>query len=177
MKRIATDAGDSGSQQEVTAVGNIPRPSALPIPAADAGELRAWLDRGRLMDKEIEQMLLAKEALFSQACGTSGSVWQERVQAGRENRSERKLISLIRLGEAIDRRIDELVSVREQILAAVSALPDPLLRTLLIARYINFQGWEQIAEDMNYSQRHITRLHGKALNALLALGEQWRQSG
>ena len=43
----------------------------------------------------------------------------------------------------------------------IEKLNDSIQRTLLIARYINCETWEIIAEDMMYDIRHIYRIHSK----------------
>ncbi len=43
---------------------------------------------------------------------------------------------------------------------------DYILRTILTERYINGLKWEQIAETLDYTPRHIQRLHNKALEAV-----------
>ena len=41
--------------------------------------------------------------------------------------------------------------------------PDLQERVILYGRYVNFYSWEKIAQDMGYSERHVLRLHGSAL--------------
>ena len=52
------------------------------------------------------------------------------------------------------------------ILKRVKAVPDEIEREILTRRYLLGQGWEQIATEMGYSYRHITKLHGFALKKL-----------
>lgn len=40
------------------------------------------------------------------------------------------------------------------------------LRTLLNKRYLNFEKWEKIADDMVFSLQHIYHLHGQAIDYL-----------
>lgn len=74
--------------------------------------------------------------------------------------------SLVELENKIDNRIDELMRVKAEILEAVNRVQDGAFRQLLTRRYIEFKTWEQIAVDMNYSYRQVTRMHGRALLAL-----------
>lgn len=48
----------------------------------------------------------------------------------------------------------------------IAALGDPELEAVLIRRYIIFQSWEQIADEMHYSVRTILRRHADALEKL-----------
>ena len=62
-----------------------------------------------------------------------------------------------------DRLFREFTAARKRTEELISSVPDSVQREVLTRRYIIGQRWEEIAESMNYSVRHITRLHGIAL--------------
>lgn len=70
------------------------------------------------------------------------------------------------LEKEIDAEVDALVAIRNQIQAAIEAIQDDTLKTLLEYRYIDGLTWEKIAVKMNYSYMHVCRLHGKAINVI-----------
>ena len=55
------------------------------------------------------------------------------------------------------------IHVRGEVRRAIQNVRDNAQREVLERRYILNQGWEQIAVHMNYTYRHVTRLHGEAL--------------
>lgn len=59
-----------------------------------------------------------------------------------------------------------LERLRADIETAIASVPDQRLRLLLERRYINFQGWQQIADGMGYSIDNIYKMHGSALRML-----------
>lgn len=61
--------------------------------------------------------------------------------------------------------VDRLNALEKEIVQTVREVPEPY-STLLYERYINGKTWEQIAVDMHYSYRGITKMHGRALNAV-----------
>ena len=65
----------------------------------------------------------------------------------------------------VDAQIDKLIDIKQEIAAVITEVPDTTLRTLLTKRYLNFEKWEKIAVDLNYSWRQVMRLHGQALRA------------
>ena len=65
----------------------------------------------------------------------------------------------------VDAQIDKLIDIKQEIAAVIAEVPDTTLRTLLTKRYLNFEKWEKIAVDLNYSWRQVMRLHGQALRA------------
>ena len=59
------------------------------------------------------------------------------------------------------------IKAEQQIVQAViDAVDDPDQRHLLRLRYINGYKWERVAVEMDYSFRHILRIHGAALSAV-----------
>lgn len=63
-------------------------------------------------------------------------------------------------------QLRKLERQRADIEAAIASVSDPRLRLLLERRYINFQGWQQIADAMGYSVDNIYKMHGSALRML-----------
>lgn len=54
--------------------------------------------------------------------------------------------------------------VYREIRHQISMVPDPTEQEILSRRYLIGQSWEKIAVEMKYSYRHVTKLHGYALN-------------
>lgn len=48
----------------------------------------------------------------------------------------------------------------------IGGLGDDTLEEVLELRYLRFLKWDEIAAQMSYTERHITRLHGIALKIL-----------
>ena len=115
-----------------------------------------WLDR-RIEKKteEIERMRSRLERITAQITdmprGGSGGDWTDLVAKVHERE------------EAIRGEIAELVEVKKQIAEVIAAVEEPRYRTLLELRYRNYLSFERIAVEMNYSWRHVIRLHDEAL--------------
>ena len=81
-----------------------------------------------------------------------------------------------KLGAAVARIIDAenrvsdelemLEAIEHEVLNTILRVKDATLSTLLYERYINGKTWEQIAVDMHYSYRGVTKMHGRALLAV-----------
>lgn len=65
-----------------------------------------------------------------------------------------------------DKLLKEMSSAREHTERLIDTVANPVQREVLTRRYIIGQRWEDIAESMNYSRQHVTRLHGYALKTL-----------
>ena len=129
-------------------------------------QVKRWLNRAYGIDSEINELLHEQEKAFARAVNATSSTGNEKTQVSQGNASEKKFVEYASYSERIDRRIDELYAVKQEILSAINELDDSRLRTLLIARYINFRRWEDIAYNMHYSRMHVNRLHGLALQKI-----------
>lgn len=69
-------------------------------------------------------------------------------------------------GEKIEQSINQLASVSSEVLDAINQVQDTKLRRVLFLRYIRRMRWEDISDEMGYTKRNVTILHGKALTAL-----------
>lgn len=122
-----------------------------------------WLQRAMYTDNEIKQLIAERDRAFVKATSPNQNIGGDKVQTSRRNISEEKFSSYAAYSELIEKRIDELYKIKYEILQAINSLDDSILRSILIARYINFKTWEEIAENLHYACRHIMRLHAKAL--------------
>lgn len=126
---------------------------------------KEWLNRGRLLDKEINALIQAKENAYEDACRITANYSDDvRVQSSPRNAQETRLVNLADYERMINDEIDALYDIKQEIFRAVMAVPDPKHRTLLLERYVNLKTWEQIAVDMKYSYHYVNKdLHEAAL--------------
>jgi len=62
--------------------------------------------------------------------------------------------------------VADLVDVTCDIARTISKVENYDYEDLLVKRYVLGEPWEKIAEEMNYSEQHIHRLHGEALKKI-----------
>ena len=79
------------------------------------------------------------------------------------NSVERAYCCLADYAEEAEKLMQEMIAARQRTEVLIASVPDAVQREVLTRRYIIGQRWEDIAESMNYSRQHITRLHGYAL--------------
>ena len=65
--------------------------------------------------------------------------------------------------------VADLVDVTCDIARTISKVENYDYEDLLVKRYVLGEPWEKIAEEMNYSEQHIHRLHGEALKKISEL--------
>jgi RNA polymerase sigma factor (sigma-70 family) len=69
------------------------------------------------------------------------------------------------LCEQYEATVAQLSKQMEEIEQAIEVLA-PLERVLIRLHYFQGFTWEQIAVELNYTRRHITRMHGRVLEKL-----------
>lgn len=124
---------------------------------------KEWLNRGYRIDTEINALIKERDKALLAATSATVNPGSERVQTSRRNTSEDKFVNYAAYEETINKRIDELYAVKNEILQAINEVKSDTLRKLLILRYIEFEKWGAIAEKLHYDKRQAYRLHGKAL--------------
>lgn len=70
---------------------------------------------------------------------------------------------LIELEQVVNQRTRELVRWKLAAIDAIRAVEEPRLAEVLELYYIDGLNWEQVAQRMDLSDRHVKRLHGIAL--------------
>ncbi|MEE0874157.1 MAG: DUF1492 domain-containing protein [Ruminococcus sp.] len=60
--------------------------------------------------------------------------------------------------------IARLISLKKEIHGKINQLSKPMYVGVLTEYYINGKTWQDIAEGLDLSERHIYRIHGNALN-------------
>lgn len=128
---------------------------------------KEYLQQAYIIDRKIkldtEKLEAARSALYGKTVryDRDGS-----KPVPHNNGTENAVLRVLELEERLDKEIDRLTEKRQEIEQAVNAVPDEVQREVLTRRYLLYQKWEVIAEEMNYSVQHIFRLHGLALKKM-----------
>lgn len=125
-----------------------------------------YLSRYRRMSKRIDRLLEEQSRWREMALKITPVLSQ--TPGGGESGSpiERPMDKVLEIDAEINREIDELQTVRQEIRAALNQLEDENLKLLMEYRYIDGLTWEQIAVKMNYCWRQVCRKHGQALTQI-----------
>ena len=77
-----------------------------------------------------------------------------------------KFDELAELDCYIRQRVASSIVTKTEIMTAIDELEDWRYRDVLEYRYIMLYTWQGVADVMNFSRQHVTRLHGEALIAI-----------
>lgn len=124
---------------------------------------KQWLSRARRVDLEITTLIRTYEETRDRLTNVTQRLTGETVQSTKD---PHKFDRLAELGGAVDERIDELVALKTETVAAINKLPDEGQRAVLLRRYVAGETFEQIAVELNYSWRQVCRIHGYGLTEM-----------
>lgn len=137
-----------------------------PMPTEEEKQKIRYLSRYRRINARINRLLEEQGRWREIAMRTTPSMSQAPGGGGSGSPIERPMDKVLEIDAEINREIDELQTVRQEIRAALNQLEDENLKLLMEYRYIDGLTWEQIAVKMHYGFQWVCKLHGRALNRL-----------
>lgn len=124
---------------------------------------KEYLNRVRRQNYILKQTERELNEIRADILTIRASSLSEHVSGSKNSDTADKYIRLEKYMEKVNAEWDKLIDMREAAKDLIGAMPDPMHRAVLYARYINGQRWEDIAMDMHYSWKGIFKLHGQAL--------------
>ncbi len=134
---------------------------------------KEYLSQVRKYDRLINNKLEIISSLRSLATSVSVELKSDVVQSsGTKDKMANTIDRIVDLEREIDADIDQLVNLKREIMSVIDKVEDPILIDILYKRYFRYEKWEEIAIEMNYSYRQVTRLHGQALQEVRKILEK-----
>lgn len=129
--------------------------------------VKEYLNQIRNMDIRITQRQAQLEELRFLAFGDkSPTIDGPQIQSSPSGDiMESAIIKYVDLSREIELLIDDYVDTKNRIIEEIHSLSNAKYVELLHKRYVDYMSLEEIAHAMNYSEIHIKRLHGNALEA------------
>lgn len=116
----------------------------------------------RLIQRLVDTVSTLRSRLTYKSCGLN----PDKVQtSGPKNTLEETVSKIVDLEADINRRVEELVDMKQEAFAMISRIPDFDQQNILIGRYIQLKEWGDIAAELHFSLKWVLELHGKAVLA------------
>lgn len=126
-------------------------------------DARRWLGRARSIEKEIDSLQNAKAETRERLEKITQNYSSDGAQVTKD---PHKFDKLVELEDMIDRRMNELVSVKEEITETICKLDDGRQRTVLLDYYIRGKSLEETAVHMSYSYASIKKIRARAIRSV-----------
>ena len=133
--------------------------------------VKDWLNRAYKIDERIKTLETEKKDLMTLAARCTADLSKASVKSSPGNGSEGAFIhyadSVSRYEKKIDMLIDELYTIKNEVVSAIAKVENPTYRELLTLRYLQYKKWDDIALKMHFDCDYVRgSLHGKALKKI-----------
>ena len=127
-------------------------------------DTKTYLQQISRLDRMINNKLSEISQLRELAMSVSAITNEERVQTTPNfDKIGTAYCKIEEMEEKLDKLIDEYVDKKNLIISQIDGIENETYYEILFARYIEKKTFEKIADEMTYSFRNVTRLHGRAL--------------
>ena len=127
-------------------------------------DTKQYLQQISRLDRMINNKLSEISQLRELAMSVSAVKNEERVQTTPNfDKIGTAYCKIAEMEEKLDKLIDEYVDKKNLIISQIDGIENETYYEILFARYIEKKTFEKIADEMTYSFRNVTRLHGRAL--------------
>ena len=127
-------------------------------------DTKTYLQQISRLDRMINNKLSEISQLRELAMSGSAVKNEERVQnTPNFDKIGTAYCKIEEMEEKLDKLIDEYVDKKNLIISQIDGIENETYYEILFARYIEKKTFEKIADEMTYSFRNVTRLHGRAL--------------
>ena len=125
---------------------------------------REFLSQAYLLEQQVQVKMRQIANLRALATSVNGFASNEPVVHTRDVTGlQNAVVRIIEEEKVLNEEIDSLVEARQQIREVIEQVPDTMMRLILEKRYLLFERWEKIVEDLAYSPRWVYERHSQAL--------------
>lgn len=127
-------------------------------------EAQVYLEQVERLDARIKNKLIEKQQWKDIALGITANMDGERVQSsGSKNKLGNAVERCVDIETEIDNLIDNLIETKKDVIRTIEAVYNPTWYRLLHAKYIQFKGLSEIADDFNKNYEWAKCNHKRAL--------------
>ena len=136
----------------------------------EISEVKAWLNRGRDIQKELLSLEAQRIETANRATSITPNYSGVSVSGSRDPHSiENRLETMERLNALMAERIATLADVSGDVFRVIRQVSDNKERAVLIDRYLNFFTWEQVAASVQCTPTNANRIHRRALESVKSI--------
>lgn len=137
--------------------------------------VETYLSQGRMLNQRINYQLKKLGELKNAACSLPAvTIRKDKVQSSTDGDAPfvRALIRVEEMEERINREIDMLADLKEEIMGVIGQVNSEELQMVLIYRYLEGMTWEEIGNLFHAGRTTVKRWHRKAIEQIVLPEEQ-----
>lgn len=132
-------------------------------------EAKEFLRQVQICDKRIERKIMERDRLFELATKTTSTQSAMPGGGGSKDKLGEVASRLADAEKEIAEAIDYSMKIRSNVVRVIDQIKNPQQYEVICLRYLDAKRWDDIATEMSYTTKHITRLHGWALETVAEL--------
>lgn len=125
---------------------------------------KEYLNQAYRLNETINSNLRQIERVRDMATNITASISERVSGTPKEGGKARTIDKIVDLQLKINAETDKLVDLLAEIKAAIDSVSDADEKLLLTLRYVEFMKWEEIMDEMHFSETQVHRKHRTALN-------------
>lgn len=126
-------------------------------------DLHRLISLQRQLMRDTEQLHM----LFDLAQGTASVPTDTlRVQNSLPPSGNKFAVAAADLSEVMEQEEAELEELQKKVKAFISTIEEPVESRIIYMRYISCYDWDMIASLLNYTSRHVFRIHNRIVQQL-----------
>ena len=133
----------------------------------DINDIKLYLNQAFYLDRQVNSLIKVKEETVSlaQRC-TANYDSIGTTNASKTNRQENIYIKIIDQSELINKQIDELIDIRNEIEQLINTVSDTDGQSILRMRYLAYMSMSDIADIMGCTRVTVYRKFNKSIEEL-----------
>lgn len=130
---------------------------------------KAWLNRNYALSLELDAIKRRLERMESDLEKVCKPIKLREVQEaqGLGNGVEDRLAEYMDVSAELNNRMQVLTAKDDQTMIVINKVESPLLRAILINRYVNRLRWKEMTEVLHFERSRLFDYHVQALDAVL----------
>lgn len=125
---------------------------------------KEYLGRAYLLNARIETKVRQLDALNDMATHITSTIDDmPKAPLGETSKLEDTVVKIVELQRLINKKIDELVDLKAEIMEVIDMVPDEAERVVLESRYVNLDTWNEMSDRLHICKRRLYQIHGNAL--------------
>ena len=127
---------------------------------------KEYLSQAFELNKDIKRKEIRIDALKSSLGVVATSYDDTRVKSLPHSPFESRLVMVVDLEEELKKDKEELEKLKMQIWRSIHSIGSDKVETVMELRYIAFENWPEIAEELGYSLSYVFTLHREGLESI-----------
>lgn len=134
-------------------------------------DAKEWMNQAYRAEENINSIKKEIDNLWDIAKYITPKYSEGSVSSYTADKTARSAVKIADKMEEYEDKIKTYLQSINAVNSAIDKIQDADEKLILRKRYLNFEKWEQIAQDMNYSTQRIFQIHKKAMEAVCKIME------